>query len=83
MAQTDQTRNLIFTIRGVLVMLDRDLASVYGVETKALNQAVKRNLDRFPNTFRFQISNEEKAELVTICDRLEATVTSSPFSGWG
>lgn len=72
MVQTDRIQNLIFTIRSVPVMLDRDLASVYGVETKALNQAVKRNIDRFPNTFRFQISNEEKTELVTNCDRLEA-----------
>ena len=46
-------QNLIFIIRGVQVMLDRDLAEVYKVETKVLNQAVKRNLNRFPELFRF------------------------------
>ena len=49
----------IFTIRGKQVMLDRDLAQLYGVETKQLNRAVKRNLERFPPDFMFQI---EKAE---------------------
>ena len=49
----------IFTIRGKQVMLDRDLAQLYGVETKQLNRAVKRNIERFPPDFMFQI---EKAE---------------------
>jgi hypothetical protein len=70
--QSDQIQNLIFTFRGVQVMLDRDLAEVYGVETKVLNQAVKRNIDRFPNNFRFPISDEEKEQLVTICDWFES-----------
>lgn len=47
--------NKIFTIRGVQVMIDRDLAEIYGVETKVLNQAVKRNAERFPNSFQFQL----------------------------
>ena len=64
-------QNRIFTIRGVAVMLDRDLAQLYQVETKVLNQAVKRNIKRFPKSFRFQISQEEKNELVTKCDRLK------------
>jgi hypothetical protein len=72
LSQADRIQNLIFTIRGVQVMLDRDLAAVYGVETKVLNQAVKRNIDRFPNNFRFQISDDEKTQLVTICDRFES-----------
>ncbi len=46
-------RNLICTIRGTQVMLDKDLAMMYGVETKVLNQAVLRNSDRFPESFRF------------------------------
>ena len=50
-------------------MLDRDLAELYGVETKVLNQAVKRNIDRFPERFRFQLTKEEMNELVTNCDR--------------
>ena len=52
-------RSKILTIRGVQVMLDRDLASIYGVETKVFNQAIKRNADRFPERFRFQLTEEE------------------------
>ena len=55
--------SLILTIRGHKVMLDVDLAKLYGVRTKALNQAVKRNEDRFPEDFRFQLSQAELAEL--------------------
>jgi ORF6N domain len=53
----------ILSIRGQRVMLDRDLARLYGVETKALNKAVKRNLDRFPGDFMFQLSKEEHDSL--------------------
>lgn len=49
----------IFVIRGKQVMIDRDLADLYGVETKAINQAVKRNIERFPEEFRFQLTKEE------------------------
>ena len=59
----------IFTLRGKEVMLDRDLAELYRVETKVLNQAVKRNIKRFPSDFMFQLTQEEKNELVTNCDR--------------
>ena len=52
-------QSLIFTIRGVQVMLDSDLAKIYGVETKVFNQAVKRNIVRFPDSFRFQLTQEE------------------------
>ena len=45
-------------------MIDRDLAELYGVETKRLNEAVKRNIERFPERFRFQLTKEEMAELV-------------------
>ncbi|MBQ8032744.1 MAG: ORF6N domain-containing protein [Elusimicrobiaceae bacterium] len=62
----------ILTIRGQKVMLDRDLAALYGVATKALNQAVKRNIKRFPAHFMFQLSRQEKQELVTNCDHLKA-----------
>lgn len=53
----------IYTIRGVQVMIDRDLALLYGVETKALNQAVKRNLERFPEKFMFQLTEQELENL--------------------
>jgi len=55
----DQLGRLIYEIRGESVMLDSDLASIYGVETKALNRAVKRNRDRFPQDFAFQLSADE------------------------
>ena len=53
----------ILLLRGEKVMLDRDLAELYGVETKVLNQAVKRNVDRFPADFMFQLSKEEAAQI--------------------
>jgi len=53
----------IYTIRGLQVMLDSDLAEMYQVETKVLNQAVKRNLDRFPKEFRFQLTHTEMNHL--------------------
>ncbi len=59
----------IYLIRGQRVMLDTDLAAFYDVLTKALNQAVKRNLERFPADFRFQLTRSERHELVTNCDR--------------
>jgi hypothetical protein len=52
-------------------MLDRDLAELYHVETKVLNQAVKRNNKRFPSDFLFQVNDKEKNELVTNCDRFK------------
>ena len=64
--------SLIMVFREQQIMLDRDLAMLYGVETKALNQAVKRNLKRFPERFRFQLSEQEKNELVTNCDRFKS-----------
>lgn len=54
----------IILIRGKKVMLDKDLAQLYGVETKALKRAVKRNIDRFPDDFMFQLSTEEYNELL-------------------
>ena len=62
----------IFEIRGQKVMVDADLAALYEVPTKALNQAVKRNPARFPEDFMFQLTASERNELVTKCDRLES-----------
>lgn len=61
---------LIQTIRGHKVIIDADIAALYGVPTKALNQAIKRNSDRFPGDFIFRLSKKEKSELVTNCDHL-------------
>src|SRR3989339_2058128 len=61
-------KNKIYTIKGKQVMIDSDLARLYGVETKVLNKAVKRNLDRFPKDFRFQLNEIEKRELTLNCN---------------
>jgi len=64
----DEIQNRIFTIRGYQVMLDSDLAALYEVETKVLNQAVKRNIKRFPNGYRFQLEKHEylRSQSVTL-----------------
>ena len=67
----------ILVIRGKKVMIDRDLAELYGVTTKSLNQQVKRNIKRFPADFMFQLTEEEKLEVVTKCDHL-AVLKFSP-----
>ncbi len=59
----------ILTLRGQEIMLDRDLAVLYGVTTKRLNEQVKRNSERFPSDFMFQLNENEKNELVVKCDR--------------
>ena len=71
LSNSDVIRSRIFTVRGVQVMLDRDLAELYGVATKVLNQAVKRNIERFPSEFTFLITSDEMIELVTNCDKFE------------
>ena len=74
----DSIRSRILTIRGVQVILDRDIAILYGVETKALNQAVKRNRERFPDRFMFQLTEEElgnwKSQIVTSNPSLEQSI---------
>ena len=59
----DTIKNKIFIIRGLSVMLDRDLAELYQVESKRLNEQVKRNIERFPENFRFQLTAEEYQNL--------------------
>ena len=68
---------LIFTIRGLKVMVDYDLSLLYEVETKRLKEQVKRNKERFPDDFMFELSKQEKDELVANCDRLAALKHSS------
>jgi hypothetical protein len=69
--------NKILFLRNEKVLLDRDLAELYGVSTKALNQAVKRNVRRFPPDFMFRLTKKEKDELVTNCDRFQPLKHSS------
>ncbi len=66
-----QLENRIFKIRNQQVMVDRDIAELYQVEVKRLNEQVKRNLERFPLQFRFQLNKEETLRLVANCDRLK------------
>jgi hypothetical protein len=68
--------NRILWIRGQKVMIDRDLAELYGVSTKRLNEQVKRNLNRFPEDFMFQLTDIEKKEVVANCDHLKSIIFS-------
>jgi len=68
--KTLRVERVILTIRGQRVLLDADLAALYGVSTRVLNQAVKRNQDRFPEDFMFRLTEAEKAEVITVCDHL-------------
>lgn len=67
----------ILIIRGQRVMIDNDLAVLFGVKTFRLNEQVKRNLHRFPEDFMFQLTAEEKQEVIAICDHLEKLKFSS------
>ena len=67
----------IFLVRGHRVMIDRDLAELYGVRTKYLNQQVRRNIKRFPQEFMFSLTEEERDELVAICNRFKTMKHSS------
>ena len=69
-ASAAQIESRIFLIRGQKVMLDADLAELYGVETKRLNEQVRRNSERFPEDFMFRLTAKEKAEVVANCDHL-------------
>ena len=67
---SEEANNAINTIRGQRVIIDTDLAKLYGTKTKRLNEQIKRNKDRFPDDFMFQLTQEEKAEVVANCDHL-------------
>lgn len=68
----------IHNIQGTKVILDFDLAELYQVETRALKQAVRRNLKRFPDDFMFQLSKDEWKEVITNCDNLPENIKFSP-----
>jgi ORF6N domain len=74
---TEHIDRAIFAFRGQKALLDRDIAVLYQVTTKVLNQAVKRNSSRFPDDFMFQLSRKETDELVTNCDRFKSLKHSS------
>ena len=68
----------IYNVRQQKVMLDFDLAEMYEVENRALKQAVKRNIDRFPDDFMFQLTKPEWTEVITNCDNLPENIKFSP-----
>ena len=70
LVKVGKIKQSILLIRGEKVIIDADLAEAYGVTTKALNQAVRRNADRFPSDFMFRLTKKEKQEVVTNCDHL-------------
>ena len=78
----DQIEPMILSIRGHKVVLDSDLAALYGTTTKRFNEQVKRNRDRFPRTFMFTLDETEKKELVANCDRFDKLKhsTSLPYA---
>ena len=80
-------KDKIYTIRGVQVILDRDLAKLYQVETKVFNQAVKRNIKRFPDNFRFQLTKEElqnlRSQIVTFKENLNIKYLPYAFTEQG
>ena len=85
----ERVASSIYVIRGEKVMFDSDLAQLYGIETKALNRAVKRNIERFPEHFMFQLTPEEfenlKCQIGTSSDKEAANLKSQivTSSGWG
>lgn len=76
-------KNRIYEIRGCRVMLDRDLAELYGVETRVLNQSVKRNIERFPDDFMFQLTQDEfqawKSQIV-ISNSVKMGIRRMPYA---
>lgn len=71
-------QNKIFEVRGCRVMLDFHLAELYQVETRALKQAVKRNIERFPGDFMFELSKDEWSRLITNCDKFPNNIRHTP-----
>ena len=74
----NQPEGKIFTVRGQRVMIDYDLAELYGTETRTLKQAVKRNIERFPNSFMFQLTKEEAVDI-----RSQSVILNKPASEAG
>jgi hypothetical protein len=71
-------QNRIYEIRGQKIMFDFDLAKIYGTETRALKQSVKRNIGRFPKDFLFKLNKKEWRQVITNCDNLPESVKFSP-----
>ncbi len=87
MMKYSEVENKILEIQGLQVIIDSDVAELYGVSTKEVNQAVSRNLDKFPEGYIIELTEDEKKELVTNCDRFaklkHASVQPKAFSERG
>ena len=70
---------LIVTVRGEQVLIDQDVARIYGVTTKRLNEQAKRNIARFPSSFSIDFSNEEVYEVVAYCDHIQSMMFCQTF----
>jgi hypothetical protein len=75
----ERIENKILLLRGQKIMIDADLALLYNIPTKVLKQAVKRNIDRFPEDFMFELTEDEKLDVVTNCDHLKKLKFSPYF----
>ena len=73
-------QNKIYEIRGFRVMFDFDLASLYNLQNRRLREAVKRNIERFPGDFMFELTKQEWTEVVAICDNLPENAKFSPVT---
>ena len=82
MNEIEAIQNKIYEIRGQRVMLDFDLAEMYGVETRALNQAVKRNIERFPEDFMFQLTKGESEILTKQILKSQETTANTLLSSY-
>ncbi len=80
MKTENKIESKILTIRGQQVMIDRDLAELYGVETKRLNEQVKRNIERFPENFMFQLTREEAEEYFSVSSKSQIATLNDEFS---
>ena len=80
METENKIESKILTIRGQQVMIDRDLAELYGTETKVLNQSVKRNIERFPENFMFQLTREEAEEYFLLSSKSQFATLNDEFS---
>ncbi|MDR3001725.1 MAG: ORF6N domain-containing protein [Fibromonadaceae bacterium] len=77
--QNNQVESLVITIRGERVLLDSDVATLYGVETREINQAVRNNPDKFPDGYTWELEQDEKTELVEIFDRFNKLKHSTTY----
>jgi hypothetical protein len=78
--QLQMIQTKIYEVRGQKVMLDFDLAELYETETRTLKQSVKRNINRFPTDFMFELTKTEWQEVITICDNLPKSIKYSPVT---